>query len=359
MIDVLNNIVGEKILLQIIIIISSLIILLFLKNQIILFLTGISKKTATDLDDIIFDSIKKPTTYLILISGLILIYHILQQNYNYLFAISLSQIFYILFILIISWILVRILDNYQSSKSYLKNLKDDDDPKIISQTYEITLRIFKIILIVITILIVMQEFGLSVTGILAFGGVGGLVVGLAAKDLLSNFFGGLMIFFDRPFRVGEFIKSPDRNIEGIVEKIGWRLTVVRTFSKNVLYIPNSAFSSIIVENATRMTNRRINEIIGLRYDDIDKIPKIVDEVRLYLSHHKDIDQENKPLVYFKSFSASSCDFFVYAFTITKEWRDFLRIKEDILYKISEIINQNDASIAFPTTTIDWKQDINK
>ena len=79
----------------------------------------------------------------------------------------------------------------------------------------------------------MQEIGLSISGLLAFGGVGGLIVGLAAKDLLSNFFGGMMIFFDRPFRVGEFIKSPDRNIEGIVEKIGWRLTVVRTFSKNV------------------------------------------------------------------------------------------------------------------------------
>ena len=155
-------------------------------------------------------------------------------------------------------------------------------------------------------------------------------------------------------KVGEFIKSPDRNIEGIVERIGWRLTVVRTFSKNVLYIPNSAFSNIIVENATRMTNRRVNEIIGLRYDDIDKIPKIVDEVRDYLSKHPKIDQEHKPVVYFKSFSASSCDFFVYAFTATKEWREFLGIKEEILYKISEIVLKNNASIAYPTTTIDWQ-----
>ena len=162
-----------------------------------------------------------------------------------------------------------------------------------------------------------------------------------------------MIFFDRPFRVGEFIKSPDRNIEGIVERIGWRLTVVRTFSKNVLYIPNSAFSNIIVENATRMTNRRINEIIGLRYDDIEKIPNIVDEVREYLGANKQIDQTNKPVVYFKSFSPSSCDFFVYAFTITKEWREFLSIKESVLYKISQIISKHNAAIAYPTTTIEW------
>ena len=113
-----------------------------------------------------------------------------------------------------------------------------------------------------------------------------------------------MIYFDRPFREGEFIKSPDRNIEGIVESIGWRLTVVRTFSKNVLYIPNSVFSSIVVENATRMTNRRINEIIGIKYSDFSNMPKIVDAVRELLNNHQDIDQSIKPVVYFNKFEAS-------------------------------------------------------
>ena len=141
-----------------------------------------------------------------------------------------------------------------------------------------------------------------------------------------------------------------------MESIGWRLTVVRTFSKNVLYIPNSAFSNIIVENATRMTNRRINEVIGLRYDDLDKIPRIVEEVRNYLEQNENIDQSNKPVVYFKSFAASSCDFFIYAFTNTKDWRTYLQVKEDVLYQTSKIIADHDAAIAFPTTTIDWKQD---
>jgi len=239
----------------------------------------------------------------------------------------------------------------------LKNIEDNIDPVAIEQTYEISIRVMKIFIIVMAILILMQEYGLSISGLLAFGGVGGLVVGLAAKDLLSNFFGGLMIFFDRPFKVGEFIKSPDRNIEGIVESIGWRLTVVRTFSKNVLYIPNSAFSNIIVENATRMTNRRINEVIGLRYEDLSKIPAIVNQIRHYLEAHNDIDQNMPPVVYFSSFEASSCDIIVYAFTNTKEWREFLSVKEDILYKISSIIESNNAAIAFPTTTIDWDKQI--
>ena len=326
--------------------------LLFIKNKLILLFTGISKKTATDFDDIILKSIQKPLTYLIILVSLILISEALNDLFQIFEFFDTSKVIYLLIVILISWTLLRILNGYYSNKSFLRNLKESDDPMVIEQTYEITIRIFKIIIIIITALTLMQEFGLSISGLLAFGGVGGLVIGLAAKDLLSNFFGGLMIFLDRPFKVGEFIKSPDRNIEGIVESIGWRLTVVRTFSKNVLYIPNSAFANIVVENATRMTNRRINQIIGLRYDDLDKIPKIVDDVRIYLESHNDIDQSNKPTVYFQSFSASSCDFFIRAFTNTKDWREFLKIKEQVLYKVSEIINNHNAAIAFPTMTIE-------
>ena len=326
--------------------------LLFIKNKLILLFTGISKKTATDFDDIILKSIQKPLTYLIILVSLILISEALNSLFQIFEFFDTSKVIYLLIVILISWTLLRILNGYYSNKSFLRNLKESDDPMVVEQTYEITIRIFKIIVIIITALTLMQEFGLSISGLLAFGGVGGLVIGLAAKDLLSNFFGGLMIFLDRPFKVGEFIKSPDRDIEGIVESIGWRLTVVRTFSKNVLYIPNSAFANIVVENATRMTNRRINQIIGIRYDDLDKIPKIVDDVRIYLESHNDIDQSDKPTVYFQSFSASSCDFFIRAFTKTKDWREFLKIKEQVLYKVSEIINNHNAAIAFPTMTIE-------
>ena len=354
--DILATIFRTDLSTQIAIIILVALSLLFIKNKIILLFTGISKKTATDLDDIILSSLQKPLTFLITSIALIFVLESLNITYQMFDVFDTSKIIHILVILLVTWSLIRILDNYYENKSFLRDIKSDDDPVVIEQTYEITIRVFKITIITIAILTLMQEFGLSISGLLAFGGVGGLVVGLAAKDLLSNFFGGLMIYFDRPFKVGEFIKSPDRNIEGIVESIGWRLTVVRTFSKNVLYIPNSAFSNIIVENATRMTNRRINEVIGLRYDDLDKIPMIVEEVRNYLEQNKNIDQSNKPVVYFKSFAASSCDFFIYAFTNTKDWRTYLQVKEDVLFQTSKIITDNNAAIAFPTTTIDWKQD---
>jgi len=355
MMDIMAIIFKTDLSIQLTLIFLITLALLFIKNKIILLFTGISKKTATEFDDILLKSLQRPLTFLIVLASLVFITETLNVTYQLFEDFNKPKILYVLIIIIIAWTLIKVLDNYYNSKSFLKGLKSSDDPVVIEQTYEITIRIFKIIVILISLLTLMQEFGLSISGLLAFGGVGGLVVGLAAKDLLSNFFGGLMIYFDRPFKVGEFIKSPDRNIEGIVESIGWRLTVVRTFSKNVLYIPNSAFSNIIVENATRMTNRRINEVIGLRYEDLDKIPEIVNKVRAYLDQNNNIDHSNKPVVYFKRFSASSCDFFIYAFTNTKDWREFLEIKEDVLYQTSKIISENNAAIAFPTTTIDWTQ----
>ena len=104
-------------------------------------------------------------------------------------------------------------------------------------------------------------------------------MGFAAKDLLANFFGGMMIYMDRPFSVGEWIRSPDKEIEGTVEDIGWRLTRIRTFDKRPLYIPNSVFANISVENPSRMTSRRIYETVGIRYDDIDKMDLIVAQVK--------------------------------------------------------------------------------
>ena len=325
--------------------------LFFIKNKLINVIFALSQKTNTVYDELILFSIKTPSTYLILLGYIFVITDYFVKNETLNINFSLSSSVFSLIIITISWSLLRGLNYYLYLKPFTKKLSSDDDITLITETYEIVIRILKILVVTITALIIMQEIGLSISGLLAFGGVGGLIVGLAAKDLLSNFFGGMMIFFDRPFRVGEFIKSPDRNIEGVVEKIGWRLTVVRTFSKNVLYIPNTAFSSIIVENATRMSNRRINETIGIRYDDLNKMKDIIQDVNNILENNIDIDQTQKAKVFFKSFSASSCDFFIYAFTITKDWEEFLRIKQDVLLKVAEIIEKHNAEIAYPTSTV--------
>jgi len=206
--------------------------------------------------------------------------------------------------------------------------------------------------IVITgMLLVLQAFGFSISGVLAFGGIGGIAIGFAARDILANFFGALMIFLDRPFSVGDWIRSPDRNIEGTVEDIGWRLTRIRTFDKRPLYLPNSIFTSLAVENPSRMLNRRIYETIGLRYTDVEKMPLILAKVKTMLEEHGDIDQKQILMVNFVTFGASAVEFFVYTFTETTDWQTYHRVKEDVLLKIAAIVEEHGAQIAFPTQTV--------
>jgi len=205
--------------------------------------------------------------------------------------------------------------------------------------------------IITAILSVLQTLGVSVSGIMAFGGIGGIAVGFAAKDLLANFFGGLMIYLDRPFVVGDWIKSPDRQIEGTVENIGWRLTMIRTFDRRPLYVPNSVFANIAVENPSRMQNRRIYETFGVRYDDASRVKLIVDDVRTLLQNHEDIDPACTLIVNFDQFGASSLNFFIYTFTRTTNWIEFHKVKEKVLLQVLEIIEKHGAECAFPTTTV--------
>lgn len=201
------------------------------------------------------------------------------------------------------------------------------------------------------VLVLMQSLGYSISGVLAFGGIGGVAVGFAAKDLLANFFGGLMVYLDRPFSVGDWVRSPDQEIEGTVEDIGWRVTRIRTFDKRPLYVPNSTFTHISIENPSRMSNRRINETIGIRYSDGHLMPEIIDKVTEYLKNHPEIDTDQTLIVNFNKFAASSLDFFIYTFTKTTNWVHFHEIKQEVLLGILDIVESCGAECAFPTSTL--------
>ncbi|HSG88837.1 MAG TPA: mechanosensitive ion channel family protein [Pseudomonadales bacterium] len=212
-------------------------------------------------------------------------------------------------------------------------------------------KLLRVSVIITAALTAAQTLGFSIAGVLAFGGVGGIAVGFAARDLLANFFGGLMVFLDRPFSVGDWIRSPEKDIEGTVEHIGWRLTRIRTFDQRPIYVPNASFTTLVVENPSRMLNRRIYETIGVRYDDLDVLPAIVADVKAMLQAHEAIDTQRTLMVNFVTFGASSLDFFVYTFTKTTVWAEFHDIKQEVLLKIAEIIRSHGAEVAFPTRTL--------
>lgn len=221
---------------------------------------------------------------------------------------------------------------------------DVTDSRVIS-------KILKIIFFTAILFMYGEHFGMSFSGLLAFGGVGGIAVGMASKDVLSNFVSGVMLYFDRPFKIGDWIRSPDRNIEGVVTEIGWRLTKITTFENCPMYIPNSVFSGISVENPERMSNRRIETTFGIRYQDVSKIQVIVSEIRKYLEQETTIDHQQTLLVYFNGFGNSSLNILVYCFTITTEWSEWLAIQQRVYLKIIEVVHENEACFALPSQTI--------
>jgi MscS family membrane protein len=319
--------------------ISTRVILSTLKKQF--------SKTNNIWDDCIIDSIYKPFTILIWILGIVFTLEAFNSDFK---IFNISNDFLINLkragiILSIALFLNNLSRNFQFAiikNNKIKNIDVDE------ATYEAITKIIRLSIIVTSGLIILQTFGFSISGILAFGGIGGVAVGFAAKDMLANFFGGLMIYLDRPFRKGDWIRSPDRELEGTVENIGWRQTSIRNFRKNVIYIPNSVFMNIIVENPSRMTHRRIREVIGLRYKDLPKMLTIVEDVKTMISNHSDIDHNQTTIVNFDSYNDSSIDFFIITYADTTEWARYHEIKQDVLMKIGEIIEKNNAEIAFPT-----------
>ena len=307
-----------------------------------------AKSTKNKWDDALLLSVPRPFSAIIWITSIAFAGEIIQKATGAVILEALYPLRDAIIIASLAWFLVLSIRHAESN--YLVSEKDIDPT-----TLDGISKLARISVAITAALMILQTLGFSISGVLAFGGVGGIAIGFAAKDLLSNFFGGLFIYMDRPFAVGDWVRSPDREIEGVVEKIGWRVTMIRTFDKRPLYIPNSIFSQIAVENPSRMQNRRIKETIGIRYDDAEKMEAITVQVKNMLTNHPEIDANKTLIVNFNSFAPSSLDFFIYTFTKTTNWEKYHIIKQDILLKILKIIADNGAEVAFPTSTIHLAQ----
>lgn len=250
-------------------------------------------------------------------------------------------------VMAVAWFAIRLVHRIEV---YVKQLELKDS-KWDPVSLEAIAKIAKLTIFIITGLFVLSSLGVNLTGLIAFGGVGGIAVGFAAKDFIGNVIGGLMLYLDKPFATGEWIRSPDKNIEGIVESIGWRMTIVRTFDKRPLYIPNGTFSTISIENPSRMTHRRIKEHVGIRYGDIDKMEKIVSEIRQMLTNHPVIASDQIIIVNFDVFNSSSLDIFIYCFTKTTVWLEYHQARQDVFMEVTKIVKNNGAEFAFPSRSL--------
>ena len=329
------------------------LVLGFIARRTVHHLAERTRATSNVVDDALFVALQGPTRALVWVIGLTSAAYIAGAHTDAVIFDALPAARNVGVVGVFTWFLLRFARGYEDL--YIAGQEARGEPADLTFVHAIG-KLARASIAITAALVALQTFGINLAGLLAFGGMGGIAVGLAAQDLLANVFGGVTIYLDRPFSVGDWIRSPDQEIEGTVEEIGWRRTVIRTFDKRLLYVPNASFTKISIENPSRMSHRRIKETIGVRYDDVERVPMILADVREYLKGSPLIDDSQTLMVNFNQFGPSSLDFFVYCFTHTTVWTEYHTVKEEVLLHISGIIASHGAEIAFPTRTLHLASD---
>ena len=209
----------------------------------------------------------------------------------------------------------------------------------------------KLLVFLVGAVAVLQEWGFNVTGFVASLGLAGMAVALAAKDSLANLFGSLTIFMDRTYQRGDWIETPA--VEGTVEEIGLRSTKVRTFAKALVTVPNAPLANEPLINWSRMTNRRIKMTIGVEYRTRpEQIERILGRIRDFLANDPEIQTDGvTTLVNLYEFGPSSIDIFLYFFTRTTNWGQYMAVRERCLLTFMRIVEEEGAAFAFPSQSV--------
>ncbi len=305
---------------------------------------NLARKTKTNVDAEIIIAFEKPskTFFIFLGAYLALLYLPLPTYYDLL----TTRIFRGLIIVLLAWGGYNLLHPGSFIFAGLqKSLGLEEDQTLIP----FISKVIRFVLVALSISVIADEWGYDVNQFVAGLGLGGLAIALAAKDSLSNLFGGAIIIVDKPFMVGDWIYTP--SVEGTVEEVSFRTTKVRTFAHALVTVPNAQLAAEPITNWTRMGKRRVSFHLGVTYTTPrDKLYNCVKEIRELLENHPEVHQETI-MVRFEQFNDSSLDIFIYFFTIDTRWTEFLRIKEDINFKIMELLEREGVSVAFPSRSL--------
>lgn len=207
----------------------------------------------------------------------------------------------------------------------------------------------KVTVVIVGSLLIVQNLGGEVGSLLAGLGIGGAALALASKDTIANLFGSIVVFVDRPFQVGDWVEIGDH--EGTIEEVGLRVTRIRTFENSLITVPNSSLTTTPIENWSRMRKRRLKLTIGVTYDSTPaQLRAGVEAIREVLRSDERISQDFV-LVNFTDFGPSSLDIFVYAFTLTTRWDEYMQIREELLLEFMRRFEQLGLSFAFPSQSL--------
>jgi MscS family membrane protein len=312
-------------------------------------LVHIANTTKTDIDNLLLDALKNPIGYLIIICGVFIAIGTLSLPEN-VGTIRIGKFIDSIFLLALAFVMLLLLLNIIDVIGYyIQRMTTRTETKLDEQLAPMLIKSLKIVVVTLTVLSVMESLGWNVTSLIAGLGIGGLAFALAAKETVSNIFGSVTILSDRSFQIGDWIQVGD--VEGTVEDVGLRTTQIRRFDQALVTLPNSNFIQSGVINFTRMKKRRIRFYLGVTYgtsreqmlEVVEGIKKIIEDDPLF--------DHTFYMVHFTDFGASSLDIFVYCFTKTTVWNEFLAVRESLNLKIMHLLEELGVEVAFPSQTI--------
>lgn len=309
--------------------------------------SGIANATETRLDNLLLEAAERPAGLLVFVLGILLALHILQPPAEAFPLINFAdQAVRIISILIGIWFLWRLIDGLAA---YMHARAAKTESALDTQLIPFIVKTLKIFLSLTAVLVVAQNMGYSVSGLIASLGIGGIAVAMAAKDTLANVFGSIMILVDRPFKIGDWIRTSE--FEGVVEEIGFRSTRIRTFAKTLVNVPNSQLANMVIDNVDAMPKRRVKMRIGLTYDTpVEKLKQAIAGIEQVLKGHIGVDQEFS-MVKFDEFEDSSLSIFLYYFTKSTHWTEYLQVRQEVNLQIMQLLESLGLAFAFPTRTV--------
>jgi MscS family membrane protein len=306
-----------------------------------------AEKTRFSMDDVLFTALLKPAEWAAMAGGIFFALGILPlptepvDTAKFVDALMNGTA-----VSLVIWFVIRLVDGLADVWA---QKAEQTETKLDDQLVPIVRRSAKVFFFIVGVVLVLQNMGYSVGSLLAGLGIGGLAVAMASKDTMANLFGSLVIFLDKPFQIGDWIEMD--GVEGTVEEVGLRTTRVRTFANSLITVPNMLFTSKSINNWSRMKKRRIKMNIGVTYSTTpDKLDALVNRIRDIIRDDEKILNDFY-LVNFDSFGPTSLDVFIYCFTGTTVWAEFLQAKQELMLKIMHAVQELGLSFAFPTQSI--------
>ena len=305
-------------------------------------LQSLAKKTSNKLDDSFVFAMEGPARFLPIVIGFFIAsYYMTFSEDSRAIVDTINRTLITIFIF---WVMHQVIEPISYILTGLNKI-------LTRELIGWIIKSLKILIFILGVAAVLELWGIKIGPIIAGLGLFGVAVALGAQDLFKNLISGILVLVEKRFKIGDWILVEDI-IEGIVEKIGFRSTVIRKFDKSIAIIPNFQFAENAVINISQTTNWIISWTINLQYDTtVDQLKKVRNEIENYIKTHKDYKPDLGYAVRVDKFADSSIDMYIRCFTQTDDWDEWLAVKERLAIEIKQIVEKNNAAFAFPSQSI--------